>query len=160
TCCSAAICSSIDSGLQIDRPARMKLAPPAESSARASCPLGAFAPRGGPFERTSGKSLRSSTTSTPVALSTLTTLIGSSCPLSASFAPDADRGDPDRTPLGAADASRACPVPPRRRDEGGSRAVLHRDRRRDSAAPAGAALHPEAVSPWDRRPCVLPQASA
>src|SRR5262249_27005579 len=64
----------------------MKLAPPAASSARASCPLGAFDPRGGPFERTIGKSLRSSTTSAPVAGSTLTTLIGSSCPFSASLA--------------------------------------------------------------------------
>src|SRR5215471_14488055 len=65
----------------------MKLAPPAESSARASSPLGALAPRGGPFERTTGKSLRPSMTSTPVARSTVTTLIDSSCPLSASLAP-------------------------------------------------------------------------
>src|SRR5437764_15432208 len=59
----------------------MKPAPPAASSARASCPLGAFAPGGGPFERTSGKSLRPSTTSAPVGRSTSTTLIDSSCPL-------------------------------------------------------------------------------
>src|ERR1700751_943846 len=70
------------------------------------------------------------------------------------------RGDPDRTAHAPADTSRARPVPPRRRDEGGSRAVLRRDRGHDRPAPARTALHPEALSPRDRRAGVLPQAGA
>ena len=93
-------------------------------------------------------------------------LDGESCgastrgPRSASCADVERRRDPDRTPHGPADASRARPLPPRRRDEGRPRGVLRRDRRRDRPAPARPALHAQAVSARHRRPGVLPQAGA